>query len=38
MNTLGAVREPLEQIYRRIETTDRISMRRALQRLLPCAP
>src|ERR1700720_2393315 len=35
---LRAVREPLEQIYRRSETTDRINMRRALQRLLPCAP
>src|SRR5713101_8059097 len=37
-NTFGAVRESLEQIYRRSETTDRISMRRALQRLVPCTP
>jgi hypothetical protein len=33
LNAFGTVREPLEQIYRSSETTDRISMRIALERL-----
>jgi hypothetical protein len=38
LNTLGAVREPLEQIYRRNETTGRLSICRALHRLLARQP
>jgi hypothetical protein len=38
LNAFGTVREPLKQIYRRSETTDRIGMRGALQRLLTRPP
>ncbi len=37
-NTFGTLWQPLEQIYRRSETTDRISIRRALQSLLAGPP
>src|SRR5229473_1306858 len=38
LKTLGAFLQPLEQTYRRCETTDRISIRRALHRLLARPP
>src|SRR5262249_21772296 len=38
LNTLGTFRKLLEQICRRTETTYRISIGRALKRLLACTP
>src|SRR5215471_15715594 len=38
LNALGTFRKLLEQIYRRTETTYRISIGRALKRLLACTP
>src|SRR6266852_4716755 len=38
LNTLGVLRELLEQTYRRTETADRIGIRRAPQRLLTRSP